>query len=226
MWSVAGSYDELLHHQSQTLRNETNLTTELIRQLQWKSKLKDKSEKAKQWGYRNQFISSRYCVYMFGNARVCLNLFSLGRCLGKREAWTCEPNSYPFCLSSPISSLSSLKVRRLCLRNKALMVWHLWNAWTKIRSKSNFTYYTGQFSQRFATSHKSKDRLDFLVLSKQYHCSKWVQSNWTTIKESSIRCHHARAPIKTSELWWIANWFAWLIAGVSDLHLFTAVLKS
>lgn len=67
--------------------------------------------------------------------------------LGNGEAWTREPNSFSFCFSSLISSLSSLKVRRLRWRNKTLMVWRLWNARTKMHTKSKFAYYLGQFSQ-------------------------------------------------------------------------------
>lgn len=105
----------------------------------------------------------QYKAIFLNTKNVCFNIFSLKHALGNRVAWTCEPNHYPFCLSSLISSLSSLKVRRLRWRNKTLMVRHLWNAHTKIHTENDFTHYLGQFSQDLKKS-----------LTKQYHCSKSV----------------------------------------------------
>lgn len=72
----------------------------------------------------------------------------------ERVVWTYEPNSYPFWLSSLISSLSSLKVRRLRWRNKTFMAWHPWNAKVNALQKQVHTLSCTVFSQ-FVESHET-----------------------------------------------------------------------
>ncbi len=142
-------------------------------------------------------------------------------------SWTREPDCYPSCLSSPISSLSSLKVRRLRWRNKTLMVWRLWNARTKTYTKNRFHTAPWTVQPRFAKSHRSIGT--GFWFNQTASLQQRVQSYWTTvqIRESNMGCHHAvaRTAIKTQKLWWSACWFCWLAAVVCDLDLFTVVLK-
>lgn len=160
-----------------------------------------------------------YCIH---------NIFSLGRAPANRKAQTSEPDCYPFCLSSLISSLSSLKVRRLRWRNKTLMVRHLWNARTEIHPKKQFHTLTRVVQPGFAKSHKSRVTLLWSCLAKQYQCSGTAElvghavDQWGKYRMSS---HCYKSLRQNTETWWNTSCFSWLTAVVS-LALFTVVLES
>lgn len=140
------------------------------------AKLNRKKE-AVQSGYRNPVILSWSCIFENWTCKIpFLNPFSLGHAQGNREAWTCEPDGHPFCLSSLFSSLSSLKVRRLRWRNKTLMVGHLWNARTNKTTQKNPHSNSLAALQPNVCKVSEIQRSGFLLWTKQCRCSERVQS--------------------------------------------------
>lgn len=128
--------------------------------------------------------------------------FSSWTCSGKqRRLELATSAAIHFCLSSPISSLRSLKLRR---RNETLMVQHVWNART-LKTSSHTT---------FAAPEKSRRTLLCLGLTRQRHRDKRARSYRTAIKESGVKYRMSSQrlkspPVKTVKLWRSAGWCSW-----------------
>lgn len=150
-------------------------------------------------------------------------------------SWMCSSKQkgsnltcYPFCHSSLISSLSSIKVRRLRRRNKTLMVRHLWNARTKTHPCNYFTQKPGPFRQDLQSLTNLELHFSWSCLAKHYQRSRTAElvhhavDQWGKYRMSS-HCYGSLR--QNNETWWNTGWFSWLAALVS-LAPFTVVFES
>lgn len=131
-----------------------------------------------------------------------LSVFSLPHAPGNREAWTPEPSSDPFCLSSLISSLSSTWSEEAASEERDL----------DGRSTSQECQYQ---KKSFLNKIRKKTKQIRLLCGNRV----WL----------SAGCHHrrrTRLPINRVKPWWRADWFSWLAAALSDSDLLAVALKS